>query len=519
MSDGTKTTPSDDAAIADHGAKPDAAADTPEDKAEMALPNQEPIIESAPGEKTPPPEKPKSKAEAEKLDPTYAKPASKTDAAPPAPRVGAWSARMHLLAGAFLAATLIFGVGVWSSVATIAGAVIASGQLRVEGDRKTVQHVDGGKVADILVQEGDTVLAGVTLIRLESTTIEANVEIIEGQLDELLSRRARLEAEMRGDEELVAPPELAERIERRPQAERMFKGQQALFNARIETMARRMDQLEKRVLQIRDEIKGARGRIDALDDQLRLVASELKDKRGLLAKKLIQRTQVTALERTEAGLKGERSGLVSEIARLEGRISEIEINMLELGSTRREEAIETLRDLSARVVELRERLTVLLEQLANVEIKSPQSGKVIDLKVNTVGGVIGAGEPIMDIVPSENEMFLEARISPFERDRIYLDQDAVVRFSSFNQRTTPELFGKVRTIGGDAQVVESTGETYYRIEILVPDEELARLKASIDSDLVPGLPAEVFVQTGERTAANYLLKPFLDYLWGVGRDD
>ena len=420
-----------------------------------------------------------------------------------------WTARRYLYPGLGITLALFLGVGVWSAYAQIAGAVIASAELRVQNKRQTVQHLEGGVVEEIMVRDGEFVTAGDVLMRLDSTSVAANLEIVEAQLDELMARRVRLEAEGL-EAEMTPNEEVLERAEQRPQAKRMLEGQKSLFEARRETMQQQLQQLEGRIEQTKDEIKGGEAQIAALDRQLELIREELTANRDLLRRGLIEKSRVTALEREEARLDGQRGALVSQIAQSKGRISEVEIRMLELRSTRREEAITQLRDMTAQIAELSERRTALAESLSRMVIRAPDNGIVLDMTVNTVGGVVSPAEPLLYLVPTEAPLVVEARIETFARDEVYTDQPATVLFPGFNQRTTPELIGKVGKVGADKLEDQRTGMPYYVVEIDVPEQEWQRLRDSIGTELAPGMPAEAHIQTGERSAASYFLKPLMD---------
>lgn len=436
-------------------------------------------------------------------------------AAPASP----WSATRLITFGTVLSVGLVVGVGAWSAVAMISGAVIAPAELRVEGERKTIQHLEGGVVSEILINDGDTVEAGEVLMRLDPTALAAQLEVVEGQLDELNARKFRLEAEMTDAPSMTPDADFRQRMSDRPTARKLFDGQITLFNARRETMTARIEQLEGRIDQTREEIAGAEAQIVALDRQLVLIGEELEAQRSLFERGLTEKSKVIQLDRENARLSGERGQLQSEVARLRGRISELEINILETANTRREEAISTLRDLSARIAELSENRTATRQSLDRVDIRAPLAGVVLDMTVNTIGGVVSPAADLMDIVPTDRTLIVEARISPLDRDRIWPNQPARVRFVNFNQRSTPEIDGAVWRIGADKLTDERTGQGYFPVKIRVSDEEFARLRESIDAELVPGLPAEVQIQTGERSAASYLLKPLTDQLQRAFREE
>lgn len=440
-------------------------------------------------------------------------PAAATDAIP------RWTAKRYLVIGGVVTLSLFLGVGVWSARAMIAGAVIAPAELRVEGKQKTVQHLDGGVVDEIMVRDGDLVQKNAILMRLDDTSVAANLEIVESQLDEMLARRIRLEAESRDAELVLVSPDVLERTSKRPQAKVMLEGQKTLFEARRDTLKQQMTQLSGRIEQTREEIEGGKSQISALERQLKIIRGELKDNRELLRKGLIQRPRVLQLEREEASLDGQRGALLSAGAQLLGRISEIEIRMLELRSSRIEEAITELRNMNAQIAELRERRTALADQLSRMEIRAPETGVVLDMSVDTVGGVVTPAEPLMYIVPTDTALVVEARIEVLARDQVHIDQDATVLFPGFNQRTTPELKGHVAKVGAGALEDERTGFPYFLVEIAISESEFDRLRAAIDTELVPGMPAEAHLQTGERSAASYLLKPLIDNFNRAWRED
>ncbi|MBX2855849.1 MAG: HlyD family type I secretion periplasmic adaptor subunit [Rhodobacteraceae bacterium] len=426
------------------------------------------------------------------------------------PKKKSWTARRYLYPGLAITLGLFLGVGVWSAYAQIAGAVIASAELRVQNKRQTVKHLEGGVVKEIMVRDGEFVTAGDILMRLDSTSVASNLEIVESQLDELMARRVRLEAESLETGSMEPGEDVQERAARRPQADRMLQGQMSLFDARRQTLKQQLQQLEGRIGQTKDEIIGGEVQISALDRQLELIREELTLNRSLLKRGLIEKSRVTALDREEARLDGQRGALVSQIAQSRGRISEVEIRMLELRSTRREEAITQLRDMTAQIAELSERRTSLAESLSRMEIRAPDNGIVLDMTVNTVGGVVSPAEPLLYLVPTEAPLVVEARIETFARDEVYSDQPATVLFPGFNQRTTPELIGKVGKVGADRLEDQRTGMPYYVVEIDVPEAEWKRLREAIGTELAPGMPAEAHIQTGERSAASYFLKPLMD---------
>lgn len=429
---------------------------------------------------------------------------------------GRWRAGRHLWLGALTLFLLVFGLGAWSAFASIAGAIVAPAKLKVESERQVVEHEEGGVVKEILVVEGDTVGAGEPLLRLDDKLIRGELAIAEGQLFEILAREGRLSAERDGVETLTFDEELREAAAGNPKISSLMEGQRRLFEARRDTVARETEQLRERQNQIREQIAGAESQKIALASQLDFVGQELGDLKTLQAKGLAQASRVLSLERENARLLGQRGELTATVARLKGQISEIEIQLLSLGSERREEAINELRDLEARAYELREKRSALLERIDRLEVRAPRPGRVIGLTVFALRSVVSAAEPILYIVPSDAELVVEAEIDTRSVDQIFPGQVARLRFSAFSSRTTPEIEGKVVKVSPDAFTDEQTGRSYYTTEIGIDPKDLPKLG---DVDLVAGMPVEAFIQTGERTPFSYFTKPLADYFKKAFREE
>jgi HlyD family secretion protein len=406
--------------------------------------------------------------------------------------------------------TLLGGFGTWAGMTQISGAVIASGRIEVDQNRQVVQHPDGGVVAKIEVAEGETVDEGEVLVRLDPTELRSELSIIENQLAELMARRARLEAERDGRDDLRFDPLLQEMASVNPDARDLMQGQQTLMTARAETMAARVEQLSKRRDQISDQIKGITAQQTALTRQLELIGEELTDQQSLLDRGLAQATRVLGLQREEARLTGTMGELTAQKAQSEGRITEIDLEILTLRTDQREEAVTTLRDLQFRELELREQRRALLERLNRLDIVAPATGIVYDLRVFALRSVIRPADPLMYVIPQDRPLVINAEIDTIHVDKLHIGQEVTLRFSALDQRTTPELFGQVTRISADAFEDEQTRATYYRAEVVLNDGEKERLPAGVT--LVPGMPVETFIRTEDRTPIAYLVKPFTDYL-------
>ena len=424
------------------------------------------------------------------------------------PEADGWSAGGYIRFGIVCVLLLAVGLGGWGATAKLKGAVISSGHLRVESQRQVVQHPDGGVVGEILVREGDVVEAGEVLIKLDGTKLQSELTVMESQLFELMARRGRLVAEQTDADKIVFDAELLKAAEKDPQVRALIDGQQALFEARLKTMEREIEVLKERQVQIREQITGSASEIEALRRQSTLIEEELVGQRKLLAQGLAQSSRVLSLDREAARLEGESGQKMAQTAQLKGQISEMEIELLHLGASRREEAISTMRDLGFKELELKERRIALSEQLSRLDVRAPLAGIVLEMSVHALKSVVRAAEPILYIVPSGSALVVDALVDPLHIDSVHAGQEAVLTFSAFSARTTPQLFGVVSIVSPDVMLDEQTKRSFYRAEVMLRDGELAKLKGQ---ELVAGMPVEVFIQTGERTPFNYLVKPITDY--------
>lgn len=433
-----------------------------------------------------------------------------TPAAPAARPNGdtGWSARGPLMMGLLGIVLLVGGFGGWAGFSRIAGAVVASGQVEVEQHRQVVQHPDGGVVERIAVHEGQQVEAGTVLIQLDGTLLRPELATVEGQYFEVLARRGRLEAERVDHDTIEFPQELVQLSADRPDLRAMMEGQESLFRSRLDTLRQSTDQLDKQAEQVGQQMQGVDVQIAAMDSQRRLIGQELKDAQSLLDKGLAQAPRVLALQREAARLDGELGQLKSSRAQGETQIIEIGINKLRLGAERRETAETELRDLGYRQLELAERRRGLSEQVARLDIRAPVSGIVYQLQVTTPRSVIRPAEPVLYITPQDRPLVIAARIAPINIDEVSVGQKVVLRFSAFSSRTTPEIDGSLARVSPDAVTDEATQMQYYRAEVTIPQSERDKLGSLA---LIPGMPAEVYIQTGERSPLAYLLKPLSDY--------
>ena len=420
-----------------------------------------------------------------------------------------FSPRYHILLGLFAILVLVGGFGVWAVATNIAGAIIAPGQLVVEQNRQVVQHPDGGVVSQILVKDGDRVEAGQILIRLDPSELISERNVVEASLFEILARRGRLEAERDGADTISFDPLLTGLMATRPDVRALTQGQERLFTSRRQTLASQIEQLGKRAGQIGNQIEGLDAQARALEVQLGLIREELANQQALLDKGLTQASKVLALRREEASLLGRQGSLIAQRAENEAKITEIEIERLRLTDTRREEAITELRDISFKELELRERLRTVEQKLDRLDIRAPVGGVVLAMTVFAEKAVIRPAEPVLYIVPQNRPLLIAARLDPIHVDEVFVGQRVTLRLAALDSRTTPELSGTVTSISPDTLADQVTGARYYQVEIRLNDGETAKLPEGVT--LVPGMPADAFIRTGDRTPLSYLVKPLAEY--------
>lgn len=421
--------------------------------------------------------------------------------------------RLRLITALLVIGVLVLGGGGWVATAELSGAVIAQGTIVVERHVKKVQHFDGGIVAEINVSDGDVVQSGDVLIRLDDTSARAELGIVRSQLIDLTGREARLSAERDG----LAAIEFPSGFDTMgPASSRVRRGEVRMFESNRASLGSTKKQLSLRIEQLEEEIRALAAQRDAKVNELKLINKELGQIRTLVDKKLTSVTRLYALEREATRITGEHGGLEAQIARALGQISEIKIQILSVDQTMRRDSQREIRDIEAKVAELAERRIAIEDRLSRVELRAPVSGTVHELAVHTVGGVITTAEPVMLIVPQNDDLTIEAQVLPNDIDQTSAGQEVRVRLSAFNQRATSELGGHVVNVSADVTHDDRTGQSYYLVRIEI---DKASLEEIVDWKLVPGMPVEVFITTGGRTALSYLAKPITDQLARAFRDD
>ena len=425
------------------------------------------------------------------------------------------SLRNFQLAG-FIGLIVVGGVvGVWAAKSSIQGAIIAQGVTTVESHSKKVQHREGGIVAKISVKDGDKVKAGELLVQLDETEIQASLAIIDGNLAELQALSGRLIALRDGSDKISFPkPLLARKGEVEIKA--LMVAEAKLLKVQQASQKGRQAQLLKRVTQLNEQISGFKSQTASRNLQMKLISKELVNLEKLFKKGLVPASRVLALRRDKSSLEGQKGGLVARVAEAKSKISETQLQIIQLDDDARTKTLSELRDATVKQNEARERRIAIAARLKRMVIRAPQSGFIHQLNIHTVGGVIGAGETVMLIVPELDNLIIEARITPQDIDQVQVGQPADIRFSAFNQRTTPQVGGKVIYVSADLTQPQNNLPPYFAIKLRLNKGAIEKLG---DNKLIPGMPAEAFVQTRSRSPMSYLLQPLKDQVERAFREE
>jgi len=420
--------------------------------------------------------------------------------------------RGRVVAGTILAIMLVAGIGGWAATAKLSGAVISTGTVLVDENVKVVQHLDGGVVRSIEVRKGEAVAVGQVLLRLDDVQIRTERSILRGQLAELLARQARLVAERDDAPSIVFP---ASYLDVYPNAGAIMQGEQQLFDSTRRNRQSQRDQLELQVAQLREELGGLAFQASALGDELVLARDERARMGALSEKGLLETTRLNTADRELARMLGTQGELTAGTARAKARISEVQLQIQAIDDLAYTEAQRELRTVQATIAELQNRLAEVDDRLARTEIRSPVAGTINELSVTTLGGVISPAERLLTIVPEDAKLKIEFRVAVNDIDQIDVGQDTKLRFSAFNQRTTPEIAGAVSRVSAAATTDPNSGQSYYLAEAAVTGD----LSALGERGLIPGMPVDVFVQTEEQVAIAYFVKPFTDQITRAFREE
>jgi HlyD family secretion protein len=410
--------------------------------------------------------------------------------------------------GFILIFVAVGGLLTGSGLAGISGAVIGAGLVTVETNIKIVQHLDGGIVSELLVKNGDRVREGDVVVRLDETSAKSNLGIIQSRLNELYIQRARLDAETRAADKITLPPEITNEAEQDPRIATFLNSQIALFNARRGRQSGEAALLMQQRAQLTEQVTGLTSEHDARTRQASLIKREMESVRPLLEQGLYTMTRMLSLERESARLEGETGRLRGDIARVKGAISENEGKIQQLQKETLQQVSNEQREAQSKIAELEEQKIAIEDKLKRVEVRAPRSGFVHNMTIHTVGGVVSPANPIMEVIPEEDRLIIEARVSPNDIEQIVIGHPASVRFPAFNSRTTPVVEGKITKRSAAHIVDKATGVPYFTVTIEVSAAELANLGEG--KKLIPGMQAEVYMETEKRTVLSYLIRPFTD---------
>ncbi len=416
------------------------------------------------------------------------------------------SMRRTLLAGYVSIIVVLATIVGWAAFASIHGAVIAGATIVAESYSKKVQHKEGGIISRILVRDGDRVTEGQDLIVLDPTDAKAELGITDSLLDEMLIKRARLEAQRDGAGALTVPVDVAARASD-AQLAQIILGQGRLLASASESLQSKTRQLRQQIEQFKEQITGLDAQLASNQDQSVLIEQELASLKKLQVSGLVPNSRVLAVEREASQLQGQRGELTAGKASANAQIGEVELRILQLEEDQRTDVLTELRDVDAKIAELKERRVALSSRLSRTAIKAPITGTIYQLSVHTEGGVIGAGETLMLIVPEGDDLVLQALVSPNDIDQVARGQQAQIRFPAFNARITPEIFGQVEQVAADTTRTDEKSPPAYAVRIIIPANEIQKLG---DNKLRPGMTAEAFIQTSARSPLSYLLKPLVD---------
>jgi HlyD family secretion protein len=417
------------------------------------------------------------------------------------------STRGPVLAGIVVTALLITAFGGWASTAPLAAGAVAPGVISPDGSRKTIQHLEGGIISEIMVRDGDVVEVGAPLVILEDTRARAAYEMQLKQYQGLRAAEARLTTERLGRDGIDFPQDLLA-ASGEAEVREILEVQRQLFATRREALVLRKQVLQQRIRQVRDQIRGLEAQLASSVQRLEIVEDELAGKEILFEKALIPKPQVLAVRRAREEIAGDRGEYQAAIAQSQQKIGETELELVALDAERADEVATEIDRVRGELATLREQLRASEDTLKRTVITAPVSGTVVGLRMKTQGGVIQQGEPILDIVPAEDDLLIDARVAPIDIDVVHPGLLAQVHLSAFRSRNLPQIEGKVRSVSADSIRDEKTGMSYYLARVEVDRESLSGL--GMDVQLVPGMPAEVLIVTGERTLTDYLLEPLRD---------
>ncbi len=419
-----------------------------------------------------------------------------------------------MASGGAIIGLFFLAFGGWAALAPLKSAAIAPGGVAVESNRKTIKHLEGGIVGEIGVRDGDVVTAGQVLIRLDDTQARVTLERLKGRTVAARALEARLIAERDGSGRIVFPVSLTENGGDRENAETLA-GQLKIFTTRKEAVAAQESILKQQSAQLNEEITGLKGLIAAENTQIKLIRSEIADVQSLVAKGLAKRPRLLALQRQQAEIEGARSRNIASVARAKQQIAETRLRVSELKTQKLNQVVEELRATQTELFDLEERIRSAEDVLVRTRIKAPLDGTIVGLQIHTPGGVVGPGEPLMDLVPSGAGLIIESQVDPNDIDVVHAGLPAQVRLTAFNQRNLIPINGKVLTVSADRLTDERSGVPYFLARVVLVED----LSKDLAVALYPGMQAEVMIVTGERTVLDYIFRPLARSLGRAFRED
>ena len=438
------------------------------------------------------------------------------DILPPPPgtpfrRLRALAALAFSVVGVF-----VIGFGLWAAYAPLESAAIAGAIIEAELSRKTIQHLEGGIVERILVSDGDAVTAQQPLIRLDDTRARATVQLLQAQLWEAQALEARLMAERDARLTIRFPSDLQLAAERDPALAEIMAGQVKIHDTRSKLQSSRIEVIQRRKAQTNDEIAALRFQAEAATIRGAIISKELTAVAAMVAKGLQTRTRLLQLEREQAEIDGRRGDMLAQISRAEQAIGESEAMILQLKSDHNSEVAQTLRDTQAQIYQLLERIQAANEILARTVVRAPEAGTITDLRIHTLGGVVVAGQPLMDLVPGQDRLIVLAQVKPEDIDLVRPGLDARVRLLAYKHRRVPPVDGVLTYVSADRQIDKETLRAYYLARVRINETSLREVP---EVEIMPGMPAEVLIKTGQFTVAHYMLRPLLESFNRAFRED
>lgn len=413
-----------------------------------------------------------------------------------------WTSKIRLV-GIIVIVIFFGGFAMWSYLVPIESAAIAPGKVTVAGNRRTIQHLEGGIIKNIYVKDGTKIKEGEILVKLDDTQPEIILQLAQNEVYELLAIESRLSSERDKLGRIVFADRLLEQASN-PKVARLMQAQNSIFKANKETFEGNVKILQQRIIQLQEQIKGTQAQLTSNTDQYKLIQEEVVSVAALEKKKLIERPKLLELQREMARLAGLRGQNLSEMSTLQQKIGETQAQILTIASTQLKETLTELRDTGQKLHEQLEKERSATDVLTRTSVRSPQDGEVVGLKFHTVGGVIKPGDSIMDIVPSRDKLVIEVRINPLDINVVHRGLLARVQLTAFKQRTTPSLAGKVEDVSADIFQDQQSNQSYYTARVSIDPKELLKLKGQV---LYPGMPAQVMIITEKRTPLQYFFLP------------